>query len=203
MSWIKNLKQIMSNKGINIEKLKNRIASNGHSLSRNSIGNIINERNSPRIDTLQMIADALEVDISILFSFDNKEGNAENIIGFIEYEGEVHKISSVEEIKELYEKLNNEPEAEAEPESKEEKILFTDDYLVRSLRERGRTKSGSITKLKSHIYKRYNITVCNPKELEAPNDLSRGTKIWVFRSRDEELKAKALIKKMLNFNFNG
>lgn len=193
----------MSEKGYNIEKLKNQIILNGHSLSRNSIGNIINERNSPKVDTLQIIADALGVEVSSLFSSESNENNQDNINGFIDYEGIIYRINSVDDIKTLYKKLSNdvgeEPEAESES---EENVNFADDYLVRTLRDRGRSRTGGVVKLKSHIYKRYNVTVCNRRELEAPNDLLRETKIWVFRSREEEQKAKSMLKKMLNFNFN-
>ncbi len=64
MSWIDNLKQIMTDRKVNIEVLKERIESNGHSLSRNSISNILNGNNNPKIETLQVIAEALGVDIS-------------------------------------------------------------------------------------------------------------------------------------------
>lgn len=57
----------MEQKGISIESLKERIEGNGNKLSRTSISNIINDKTDPKVNTLQMIADALNVSIQQLF----------------------------------------------------------------------------------------------------------------------------------------
>lgn len=60
--------EIMNEKGISIETLKDKIEENGESLSRTSISRIINNRSVPKIDTLKIIADALGVSIHRLFN---------------------------------------------------------------------------------------------------------------------------------------
>lgn len=105
MSWIDNLKQIMSdqNPKVNIEILKDRIEANGHSLSRNSISNILNGNNNPKIETLQVIAEALNVDISDLFNY-HEAGNS-GLTGFVEYKGTIHRIQSVQDLERLLEEV--------------------------------------------------------------------------------------------------
>jgi transcriptional regulator with XRE-family HTH domain len=188
----------MKAKGINIEKLKSKISANGHSLSRNSIGNIINERNSPKIETLQLIADALEVELWELFSSPSSE-EQENLNGFVEYQNHVHKIKSNTDLKQLYEMVFGK-DSEKSNQKTQGKVQIPGDYLVRRIKTRNSVKSAR--KLRSHVYKRYNVTVCNKKDLEAPNDIQRDNKIWVFRSRNEEQKAQSFLKEVLKFDFN-
>lgn len=64
------ISEIMSEKGISIEKLKQEIENQGGKLSRTSISNIINGKTTPKIDTLQMIAKALEVPVAAFFAKD-------------------------------------------------------------------------------------------------------------------------------------
>jgi len=198
MEWIQNLKRIMKAKGINIEKLKSKIASNGHSLSRNSIGNILNERNNPKIETLQLIADALDVEIWELFSTPKTE-EQEKLNGFVEYQSEVHKIKSNADLKQFYEMVFGK-ESEEVNKKTPEKVQIPGDYLVRRIKNRNTVRATK--KLRSHVFKRYNVTVCSKKELEAPNDVQRDNKIWVFTSRNEEQRAKSVLKEALNFDFN-
>jgi len=202
MTWIQNLKRTMRDKRINIETLKTKIATNGHSLSRNSIGNIINERNSPKIETLQLIADALEVELWQLFSTPDSD-KQKKISGFVEYQNQIYKINSPTELKELFEMVHGKV-PEVQPDTKPqvpEKMQIPGDYLVRRIKSRNFSRNSG-KKLKSHVLKRYNVTVCNKKDLELPNDLQRDNKIWVFRSKNEEQRAKAVIKEELKYNFN-
>ena len=200
MTWIQNLKHTMRDKRINIETLKTKIANNGHSLSRNSIGNIINERNSPKIETLQLIADALEVELWQLFSTPDSDKQSQ-INGFVEYRNKIYKIDSPAELKELYEMVHGKVPEEQSNNKAPEKMQIPGDYLARRLKARNFPRNSG-KKLKSHVFKRYNITVCNKKDLELPNDLQRDNKIWVFRSKNEEQRAKALIKEELKYSFN-
>jgi len=99
MNWIDNLKRLMSDQAVNIETLKDRIEANGKSLSRNSISNILNGNNSPKIETLQLIAKALKVDISEIFKQSQPDQSGLN--GFIEYDGTIHRIRSKEDMEKI------------------------------------------------------------------------------------------------------
>ena len=99
MNWIENLKQIMSDRKVNIEALKDLIEASGHSLSRNSISNILNGNNNPKIETLQLIADALKVEIGEIFK-PTKSG-LKGLNGFVEYNGTIHRIQNKEDLEKL------------------------------------------------------------------------------------------------------
>lgn len=202
MDWIKKMKKIMIDRGVNIEKLKTRIEQNGNSLSRNSIGNILNERNSPKIETLRLISDALEIELSELFSTSTTVDSENTVDGFVEYDGQIHRIKTKTDLKQLLESMEEEIETKPSAIIPETVIQKFNDVRVRSYIERGRSNRKNI-KLTRNVIKKYNITVCNKRELmETSNDLHRDVKIWAFRSRDDEQKAKNELKKLLNFKFN-
>lgn len=202
MDWIKKLKIIMNEQGVNIEQLKSKIEQNGNSLSRNSIGNILNGRNSPKIDTLNVIASALGLELYDLFSVSGTEADT-SIDGFVEYKGEIHRIKAKKDLKRL---LSNMGEAEPQDDrseeiEKEQKSTFNE-TVVRSYIPRNSVKSNN-PKLTRHIFRRYNVTICDKKEFfEIPNELKRDVKIWVFKSKDDSVKAKADLKRNFNFQFN-
>lgn len=202
MTWVDSLKQVMSDKGVNIESLKNKILDNGHQLSRNSIGNILNERNSPKMETIQIIAKALEVDLHEIFretkTDDSELNNEPN--GFIDFGGTIYRIRSKSELKELYSKVFN---VEEEPVKEEKTNNFENQqsFIQGSLLVRAKTKQ-NINKLQRHVYQRYHVTLSNKKELDVSNNLPRDAKIWVFRSDREENKARSIVQKTLNFSFN-
>lgn len=62
----------MKLKGVSIESLKFRIEENKGKLSRTSISNIINNKSAPKVDTLELIANALNVSIQELFAEQSK-----------------------------------------------------------------------------------------------------------------------------------
>ena len=99
MNWIDNLKRLMSDQAVNIETLKDRTKANGKSLSRNSISNILNGNNSPKIETLQLIANALKVDVGQIFKQSQPDQSGLN--GFIEYDGTIHRLQSKEDLEKL------------------------------------------------------------------------------------------------------
>jgi len=103
MNWIDNLKQLMADRKVNIEILKDRIEANGHSLSRNSISNILNENNNPKVETLQIIAEALKVEIGELFNYSHP-GQSE-LSGFIDFNGTIYRIQSVQDLEKLLEEV--------------------------------------------------------------------------------------------------
>ncbi|WP_167606815.1 helix-turn-helix domain-containing protein [Maribellus sediminis] len=202
MTWISNLKQIMTEKQINIEGLKNKISQNGHSLSRNSIGNILNERNSPKFDTMQIIADALEIDLSELFSSPNSAINSEvaEIVGFIDFAGDLYRIKSREELKNLYVKVYGTDLVS----NKEENVVIIENQQAdsgRPLLARARNKR-TLNRFQRRVFDRYNVTVGTRKELEYPNNLPRDVKIWIFSSKQDELQARTTLHRLLKFSFN-
>ncbi len=202
MEWVDTLKQIMTDKGVNIESLKNKIVENGHQLSRNSIGNILNERNSPKMETIQIIANALEVDVYEIFKGTkvNNKPHSNDLNGFVDYNGTIYRINSKEEFKELYAKFFN----TEEPVLVKERAANVDTpqtFIQGSLLVRAKTKQ-SISKLQRHVYQRYNVTVSNKKELDSSNNLPKDAKVWVFRSEREENKARSIVRNTLNYRFN-
>lgn len=89
--------EIMKERKVSIEALKNNIEQNGHSLSRTSISNIINGKTMPKVDTLNNIAIALGVDIGQLFNPPNNDG----ILGIVLYNGKEYIIRSLEDLENL------------------------------------------------------------------------------------------------------
>lgn len=70
-------------------------------LTQASMSNIVNEKASPSLDTLQRIADALNVDISELFKPQS------GTIGIIRHNGQSYEINSIEDIKKLLSEIES------------------------------------------------------------------------------------------------
>lgn len=83
------VKEILKERGLTQKQLADMIDIAEISLSRSINGN-------PTLDTLQKIASALGVDIIELFTHTTNSTN-----GYIEHNGEIHKINSIEDIKKL------------------------------------------------------------------------------------------------------
>lgn len=64
-------------------------------LTQASMSNIVNEKASPSLDTLQKIADAFNVDIAELFKPQS------GTIGIIRHNGQSYEINSIQDIKNL------------------------------------------------------------------------------------------------------
>lgn len=79
--------RILKNKSLSRSKLADLLGSN-RSYVTNALKN-------PTIETLEKIANALEVDIRELFTPDTADGE---LNGFVEYNGEIHKISSISDL---------------------------------------------------------------------------------------------------------
>lgn len=192
----------MNDKGINIETLKNKILENGHQLSRNSIGNILNERNSPKMETIQIIANALDVDLHELFINENSSKNEtkNELDGFIELNGQIHRIKSFDEFRQLYAKL---VDNESSVRKKEETIRVDEpqSFIQGSLLVRAKTRM-NVNKLQRHVFQRYNVTVSNKREMESQNNLPRDARIWIFNSEKEEKKARSIVQNALRYRFN-
>jgi transcriptional regulator with XRE-family HTH domain len=69
-----NIEKVMKSKGINAIALSEKMESLGTPLNRIGIGRIINENVSPKLETLQNIAIAL--DVSLFDLFENENFNA-------------------------------------------------------------------------------------------------------------------------------
>ncbi len=80
--------------GINQTELADKIG-----LSRVGLSKAIN--GNPTISTLEKIADALDVPVTELF----EKSNTGDIVGFVKVGDTVHEVKSVEDVKDLAEKL--------------------------------------------------------------------------------------------------
>lgn len=201
MDWINKLKKIMVDQGVNIEELKKRIEKQGNSLSRNSIGNILNERNSPKIETLKLITNALGIEFWELFSSDKTIISDEAINGFVEMEGQIYRIKTKIDLKQLYEKIKEESENGTTFQKTKLEFKKTDQETINYYIQRKATNKNN-SKFNRRIFNKFNITVCSKRELQEPNNLKRDVKIWIFKSKDEARKAQNELKRLLNFKFN-
>lgn len=89
------VKEILKERGLTQKQLADMIDIAEISLSRSINGN-------PTLDTLQKIASALDVDIIELFTHTTNSTN-----GYIEHNGEIHKINSIEDIRKLLSDIDN------------------------------------------------------------------------------------------------
>ena len=92
MDFRTRIKELCQGQGITQKELAERIGLSAVGLSKAINGN-------PTKDTLEKIANALNVRITELFE------EPTNINGYIELDGTIHKVSSKEDIKKLAEKL--------------------------------------------------------------------------------------------------
>ncbi|KAB8151624.1 helix-turn-helix domain-containing protein [Kordia sp. TARA_039_SRF] len=94
------IKEVAKSKNISLEQLADILKINRVTLSRNINGN-------PTVETLSKIATALEVEISELFisSKDNSQ-----LHGFVEYQNEIHRINSKEDLENLLAIVNKDAE---------------------------------------------------------------------------------------------
>lgn len=85
------IKEICKDQGITLSELADRIEMKSANLSVS-----LSDKGNPTIATLTKIADALNVDFIELF-VPQREG----LSGYIEHNGEVHKINSISDIEKL------------------------------------------------------------------------------------------------------
>ena len=90
------IKQLLKLSGMTLNQLAERIGINRVNLSSSINGN-------PTLDRLKQIADILEVNVSELFT-DTKRNEVE---GYIEYDGEIHKITKLSDSESLLENIKN------------------------------------------------------------------------------------------------
>ncbi|WP_046745004.1 helix-turn-helix domain-containing protein [Kordia zhangzhouensis] len=90
------VKEVAKSKNISLEQLANILQINRVTLSRTINGN-------PTVETLTKIANALDVEISELFS--SSKGNAK-LHGYVEYKNEVYRIHSKKDLENLLDIVN-------------------------------------------------------------------------------------------------
>ena len=61
------IKEVLEKQGVSIAKLVQIMSDKGYSLSRVAISNIINEKSSPKVSTLEEIADSLDMQVVDFF----------------------------------------------------------------------------------------------------------------------------------------
>jgi transcriptional regulator with XRE-family HTH domain len=85
------------------KKISGKVLAEHLGITENSVSLILNNKRQPRFETLSDIASYLKVDVRELFISTKSTGKALN--GFVEYEGTVYKIESVEDLKDLLKKV--------------------------------------------------------------------------------------------------
>lgn len=90
------IKELLKLRGMTLNQVAERIGINRVNLSSSINGN-------PTLERLMEIAEILEVNVSELFS--KPEINVVN--GFLEFEGEVYKITKLSDLESLTEKIKN------------------------------------------------------------------------------------------------
>lgn len=88
------IKEVVKAKGMTIESLANEMGTHRVNLSRIINGN-------PTVESLQKIADVLEVEVKELFKSEAKG----QINGYVEFEGTIYKIESKKDVEELLNKM--------------------------------------------------------------------------------------------------
>lgn len=89
------IKEICKQKGMTMGQIAERLGISPVNLSNSLNGN-------PTMNRLQEVADILEVEISELFEKENKA----EISGYVEVDGVVHKIESIDALRNLLDKIN-------------------------------------------------------------------------------------------------
>lgn len=95
------LKEIMQEKGITSVALASMVG-----LSKNTISNLINNKTKPSLDTINEIAEKMNVPLWQLFaSPEDVAGRGEELTASISYRGEFFNTHSKEELKQYVSKL--------------------------------------------------------------------------------------------------
>jgi transcriptional regulator with XRE-family HTH domain len=75
MDWAENLKLLMQEHGVGNPELSALVKRAGGQVSRNTITNILAGKNSPKVETLRLIADALGVELLKIFTIPGEKLN--------------------------------------------------------------------------------------------------------------------------------
>lgn len=93
------LKKLLSEAGITGKILADRTG-----VSQNTISNIVSGKNFPKPELLLKIAEVLDVDVRDLFNSTKDRTGNPLINGYLEFNGEIHKIDSVENLETFFNK---------------------------------------------------------------------------------------------------
>lgn len=94
MNTTLRLKEILKERGESVSSFAGRVG-----ITQANMSNIVNAKSSPTLDTLIRIANALDIDITELFSKKASQG----ISGYVEYKGTIYRISSFDDLRKLLE----------------------------------------------------------------------------------------------------
>lgn len=103
------LKEIMQEKGITSVALASMVG-----LSKNTISNLINNKTKPSLDTINEIAEKMNVPLWQLFASQEEVAGDSDFLAIIKYNGELKEVTSVGELEQIVNELKGE-EAERKP----------------------------------------------------------------------------------------
>ncbi|MGV8095998.1 MAG: helix-turn-helix domain-containing protein [Mangrovibacterium sp.] len=87
------LREILKKRGQSISAFADQVG-----IAQANMSNIVNGKTSPSLDTLERIADTLELPIADLFV-------TGDVSGFLKYQGEIFEVRSVQDIEGLLHKI--------------------------------------------------------------------------------------------------
>ncbi|MCL1942609.1 MAG: helix-turn-helix domain-containing protein [Candidatus Azobacteroides sp.] len=90
------LKEILKKRGKSISSFADDVG-----IAQANMSNIVNGKTMPSLDTINRIAESLNIPIADLFK-------SRDVFGFIKYRGEVYEINSIADIENLLEKIKEE-----------------------------------------------------------------------------------------------
>jgi transcriptional regulator with XRE-family HTH domain len=92
------LKEILKKKGQSISAFADQVG-----IAQANMSNIVNGKTSPSLDTIERIAEALELPVADLFI-------TGDISGFLKYQGDIFEVRSVQDIEGLLNKIKSSKE---------------------------------------------------------------------------------------------
>lgn len=95
------LKELLSESGIN-----GKILADKTGVSQNTISNIVNGKNFPKPELLLKIAEVLDVDVREMFNCTKNATGKSHVTGYLEYGGEIHKITDVKSLEAMLNRVN-------------------------------------------------------------------------------------------------
>jgi transcriptional regulator with XRE-family HTH domain len=93
------LKELLADKGMSGKILAEKV-----DVSQNTVSNIVSGKNFPKPELLLKIAEVLDVDVRDLFNSTKDRTGNPLINGYLEFNGEIHKIDSVENLETFFNK---------------------------------------------------------------------------------------------------